>query len=188
MRLGDVCDTKRFIAISEGSGSMPPSEKYKGLALSFFKKLKELPTKYDLHNATQYVLPKEILAHMPEYSKETVFPRARVLPEESVKTKWEQFAARKGIVKSKNKSGGRIYDEVKREYMPAFGRGSKNDLDRNWLIEVKEHEDPMVDRHSQLKERKLKNKKDQKLKEYKNLKRTDRIKCFERRDRDDSNV
>ncbi|KAI5126400.1 regulator of ribosome biosynthesis [Nematocida parisii] len=184
MRLADVYDTKRFIAISEGNAESDVSVKYRAIALNFFKKLKELPTKYDLHNATQYVLPKEILAHMPEYSKETIFPRARVLPEESVKTKWEMFAARKGIVRSKNKTGGRVYDEVTREYAPAFGRGSKNDLDRNWLIEVKDHEDPMIDRHSLLKENKKKNKRAQKIKEYRNLKRTDRIKCYERRDRD----
>ncbi|KAI5189864.1 regulator of ribosome biosynthesis [Nematocida minor] len=185
MQLADVYDVKSFIAITEGNTLADPVQKYKAATLNFFKKLKELPTKYDLHSATQYIVPREILPHTPEYSKETVFPRIRVLPGEEPKTKWEIFAERKGIQKNRNKSGGRIYNEVTREHTAAFGRGSKNDLDRNWLIEIKENEDPMVDRHSELKERKKKNRKDQKMKEYRNLKRTDKIKCFQRRDRDD---
>lgn len=183
MQLGDVNNVKSFIAIGKRNAETNPVEKYRETALLFFRKLKELPTKYDLHRAVQYIIPREILAHTAAYSKETVFPRARVLPEEKAKTKWELFAERKGIQKNRNKSGGRIYDEATREYTPAFGRGSKNDLDRNWLIEIKENEDPMVDRHSELKERKQKNKRNQKLKEYRNLKRTDKIKCFQRRDR-----
>lgn len=183
MRLPDVNDVKCFIGIGEVNDYEDPVKKYRESTLQFLKKLKELPTKYDLQKAVQYVIPREILPHKPEYSKETVFPRMRVLPEEAVKTKWEQFAERKGIRKNRNKKGGRIYDEVTREYTAAFGRGSKNDLDRNWLIEVREDEDPMVDRHTELKERKKKNKKNQKIKEYRNLKRTDRIKCFQRRDR-----
>lgn len=187
MHLADVYDMKTFIAIGRKNDHEDPAVKYKELALNFFKKLKELPTKYDL-NSTQYITPKEILAHCEEYSKETVFPRKRVLPEDSVKTKWELFSARKGILKNRNKTGGRVYDEVTREHMPSFGRGSKNDLDRNWLIEIKHHEDPMVDRHEELREKKKKNKKNQQVKEYRNLKRTGRIKDYERRDKDHSRI
>ncbi|KAH9385745.1 regulator of ribosome biosynthesis [Nematocida major] len=182
MQLEDVFDVKSFIAIGRRNSEASPAEKYRGTLLGFFKKLKELPTKYDLHAAAQYIVPKEILPHSPEYSKETVFPRARILPQDARMTKWEAFAARKGIRRNKNKSGGRTYDEVTREHVPSFGRGSKNDLDRNWLIEIKDHEDPMVDRHSELKEQKRRNKKNQAMKEYRNLKRTDRISHFQRRD------
>lgn len=175
-----VQDTKSFIAIGEGSGEGQRMERYKELARAFFQELKKNPTKYELYTAPQYILPQEILPHAKNYSKETVFPRARVLPEERVKTRWELFAERKGIVKNKNQQGGRIYNEVTREYTAAYGRGSKGDLDKHWIIEVKEHEDPMVDRHDLLKQNKQQNKQRQANREHRNLKRRNALPQFQK--------
>ncbi|OAG31117.1 regulator of ribosome biosynthesis [Nematocida displodere] len=176
----EVYDTKSFIAIGESRENTEKLDSYKSLLSKFFKKLRECPTKYDLYNLPIYILPAEILPHTKEYSKETVFPRARVLPEEVPKTRWEMFAERKGIKKSKNKRGGRVYDEVTREHAPAYGRGSKSDLDRQWLIEVKEHEDPMVDRHALLKTKKKNNVDSHARREHLNLKRMKKLSHFQR--------
>lgn len=150
----DVYDTKNFIVITNPEGGTKQETgvgKYRASVLEFFRRLKSLPTKYDLTNTSVYVIPREVRPHMPGYSKETVFPRARVLPDAASKTKWQLFAERKGIKKNRNKRGGRVYNEETREHAPAFGRGSKRDLDTQWLIEVKEQDDPMVDRHAELK-------------------------------------
>jgi len=179
----NVYDLKGFLAIGNRTGE-PAIDRYRQLALEFFKRLKKLPTKYDLYSQPQYVVPQEILPHSEEYSKETVFPRSRVLPEEAPKTRWEMFAERKGIKKNKNKRGGRIYDKITREYTPSYGRGSKSDLDRQWIIEVKENEDPMVDRHELLKQNKKRGVALQENKEYKNLKRAKKLSHFQKGGRD----
>ncbi|KAI5192388.1 regulator of ribosome biosynthesis [Nematocida sp. AWRm77] len=178
-RTETVQDTKSFISIRERKEE-DRMDSYKDMVREFFQELKKCPTKYDLYKSPQYILPKEVLPHEKAYSKETVFPRSRVLPEDRVKTRWELFAERRGIVKNKNKKGGRIYNEETREYTPAYGRGSKNDLDRHWIIEVKEHEDPLIDRHDLLKKNKKENKKRQESHEHRNLKRKDALPRFQK--------
>jgi Ribosome biogenesis regulatory protein (RRS1) len=109
----------------------------------FFQRMKALPTKYDLSRSI-YVLPEK------EACEEVRFPRSREIPREKEKTRWQVFAEEKGIKKKSGRKGGRVRDEETGEYAPAFGRGSRSDVDRNWLIELKDNEDPGIDRHSLL--------------------------------------
>lgn len=51
-------------------------------------------------------------------------------------TKWEQFAARKGI-KPKEKSGKLVFDENSGEWVPKWGyKGKNKQIDDQWLVEV----------------------------------------------------
>lgn len=65
-------------------------------------------------------------------------PRAKPLPSTTnlPKTKWEKFAAQKGIVK-KPKRSAFIYDESHKEYLPRHGaKSAKNKPLANWVEEL----------------------------------------------------
>ncbi|KAH3687793.1 hypothetical protein WICPIJ_001216 [Wickerhamomyces pijperi] len=63
-------------------------------------------------------------------------PREKPLPKAKEPTKWELFAAKKGI-KAKEKSGKMVYDEATGEWVPKWGyKGKNKDLDNQWLVEV----------------------------------------------------
>ena len=69
---------------------------------------------------------------------ETALPREKPVPKEKEMTKWEKFAAKKGIQK-KRKDGKLMYDEAKRDWVPKYGYKGKNvDGDGDWLVEVDE--------------------------------------------------
>lgn len=80
----------------------------------------------------------------------TQLPREKPLPKPKAPTKWEQFAARKGI-KSKGKDGKMVYDEATGEWVPKWGyKGKNKELDDQWLVEVddkpkKRPADEMID-------------------------------------------
>lgn len=66
----------------------------------------------------------------------TELPREKPLPKAKEPTKWELFAAKKGI-KAKEKSGKMVYDEATGEWVPKWGyKGKNKDLDNQWLVEV----------------------------------------------------
>ncbi|CCF56641.1 hypothetical protein KAFR_0B03440 [Kazachstania africana CBS 2517] len=66
----------------------------------------------------------------------TELPREKPLPKPKAPTKWEKFAAKKGI-KSKEKSGKMVYDEASGEWAPKWGyKGINKKLDDQWLVEV----------------------------------------------------
>lgn len=74
------------------------------------------------------------LIHLPEPLTE--LPREKPLPKPKAPTKWEQFAARKGI-KSKERSGKMVYDEASGNWVPKWGyKGKNKELDDQWLVEV----------------------------------------------------
>lgn len=82
----------------------------------------------------------------------TKLPREKSLPKPKPPTKWEQFAARKGI-KKKGKDGKLVYDEEAQEWAPKWGYGGKNkQLDDQWLVEVddkvKDTTDELIDPRS----------------------------------------
>jgi regulator of ribosome biosynthesis len=53
-------------------------------------------------------------------------------------TKWQQFAAKKGI-KDKKKDGKMVYDEDKGEWVPKWGyKGANKKGEGEWLVEVDE--------------------------------------------------
>ncbi|KAF4308989.1 Ribosomal biogenesis regulatory protein [Botryosphaeria dothidea] len=68
----------------------------------------------------------------------TPLPREKPAPKPKEPTKWELFAAKKGI-KDKKKEGNLVYDEEKGEWVPKWGyKGKNKDADDQWLVEVDE--------------------------------------------------
>lgn len=87
------------------------------------------------------------LIKLPEPTTE--LPREKPLPKPKAPTKWELFAAKKGI-KSTERAGKMIYDEERAEWVPKWGyKGSNKTLDKQWLVEVddkvKGTDDELVD-------------------------------------------
>jgi len=81
-------------------------------------------------------------------------PREKPVPVPKPPTKWETFAAQKGI---QNRKRSRMdFDEETGKEMPRFGYGSKAN-DKNEMISVhvyNDQEDPYVDKFAELKEEK----------------------------------
>ena len=72
-----------------------------------------------------------------------LLPREKRIPTPKAPTKWEQFAAKKGIKKNKGDVQGRegkmIYDEAKGEWVPKWGYKGKNKQgEGEWLVEIDE--------------------------------------------------
>ncbi|CCK72158.1 ribosome biogenesis protein RRS1 KNAG_0J00750 [Huiozyma naganishii CBS 8797] len=66
----------------------------------------------------------------------TELPREKALPKKKELTKWEKFAAKKGI-RSKVKTGRKVYDEESGEWVNKWGHeGANKKLDSQWLVEV----------------------------------------------------
>lgn len=76
------------------------------------------------------------LLRLPEPIAE--LPREKPLPKPKAPTKWEKFAAKKGI-KAKEKNGKMVFDEASGEWVPKWGyKGANKKLDDQWLVEVDE--------------------------------------------------
>lgn len=77
---------------------------------------------------TQLVLP----------ARSTALPREKPLPAAKAKTKWETFAARKGIKpKTREARANRVWDEEKGGWASKWGYGGKNKgTEKDWLVEV----------------------------------------------------
>ena len=70
--------------------------------------------------------------------KTTIFPRHKKIPLPSkIKTRWQTFAATKGI--QKKKRSRMVFDENKEDWVPRWGARSikKNRDQENWAIELK---------------------------------------------------
>uniref|UniRef100_A0A0R3RR11 Ribosome biogenesis regulatory protein n=1 Tax=Elaeophora elaphi TaxID=1147741 RepID=A0A0R3RR11_9BILA len=71
-------------------------------------------------------------------------PREKPLPSERQLTKWEQYAQQKGI--RKKKKDRKIFDEQTQEWKARYGyRSVKGNNAEDWLIEIPDNKDPMVD-------------------------------------------
>lgn len=68
---------------------------------------------------------------------ETQLPREKPVPKEKEKTKWEKFAAKKGI-KNTKRDTKLTYDEEKGDWVPKYGYKGKNTESGDWLVEVDE--------------------------------------------------
>jgi regulator of ribosome biosynthesis len=70
------------------------------------------------------------------YTPKTLcFPRSKAIPKEKQKTRWEKFAAKKGIVKSKKSH--HTYNEARKEWVPRFGgRSSEIKKEEDWCVEL----------------------------------------------------
>ncbi|KAI6146145.1 ribosome biogenesis regulatory protein-domain-containing protein [Pisolithus tinctorius] len=93
--------------------------------------------------AALYVLPTESsvdgsFAKLPPPT--TQLPRAKPLPKPKPLTKWEKFAAAKGIQKKRRDK--KIWDEEKQEWVNRWGRDGKNkEKEDQWIHEVKANAD-----------------------------------------------
>ncbi|KAL8996900.1 MAG: hypothetical protein Q9169_003711 [Polycauliona sp. 2 TL-2023] len=68
----------------------------------------------------------------------TLLPREKPLPAKKEATKWEKFAAKKGI-KDKKKEGKLVFDEETQEWVPKWGyKGRNKDGEGDWIVEVDE--------------------------------------------------
>jgi regulator of ribosome biosynthesis len=66
----------------------------------------------------------------------TPIPREKPIPAAKPPTKWELFAAKKGI-KDKKREGKLIYDEATGDWVPKWGyKGKNKEGDNEWLVEV----------------------------------------------------
>lgn len=71
----------------------------------------------------------------------TPLPREKPVPAEKEKTKWEKFAAKKGI-KDKKKEGKLVFDEETQEWVPKWGyKGRNKEGEQDWIVEVDEKKD-----------------------------------------------
>ncbi len=69
----------------------------------------------------------------------TALPREKPLPPEKQATKWERFAAKKGIKDKKRGEGKMVYDEGKGEWVPKWGyKGQNKEGEGEWIVEVDE--------------------------------------------------
>lgn len=68
----------------------------------------------------------------------TPLPREKPIPAVKEATKWERFAAKKGI-KDKKRDGKLVYDEPTGEWVPKWGyKGKNKEGENDWLVEVDE--------------------------------------------------
>lgn len=65
----------------------------------------------------------------------TMLPREKPIPPKKVQTRWEQFAAAKGI--KKTKKAKLLWDEATQSWKPRYGyRRAENDKARDWMREI----------------------------------------------------
>jgi regulator of ribosome biosynthesis len=89
--------------------------------------------------AALYVLPTQPspdgpLAQLP--APTTQLPRAKPLPKPKPPTKWERFAAAKGIQKRVREK--KVWDEERQEWVNRWGKDGKNkEKEEQWIHEVK---------------------------------------------------
>ncbi|KAF8515004.1 ribosome biogenesis regulatory protein-domain-containing protein [Gautieria morchelliformis] len=82
------------------------------------------------------------LAMLP--SPTTQLPRSKPLPKPKPPTKWEKFAAAKGIQQSKRDR--KVFDEEKQEWVNRWGRAGKNhEKEEQWITELPDNADPDFD-------------------------------------------
>jgi regulator of ribosome biosynthesis len=82
----------------------------------------------------------------------TPLPRAKPLPKPKEPTKWEKFAAAKGI--TKQKKGRMEWDENKEVYAPRWGFNRANNDSDQVIIEHKEGDDPNTDPWTRMRQEK----------------------------------
>jgi len=73
----------------------------------------------------------------------TRLPRQKPIPMKKDETKWEKFAKEKGITNKKRER--MIWDDETQTWKPRWGYKRINDEQKEWVVEVKSTEDPMVD-------------------------------------------
>jgi len=84
----------------------------------------------------------------------TKLPREKPLPKPKEMTKWEKYAAEKGIVKKKKKDR-LAWDDVVQKWVPLYGyKKVKVDEEKNWCIPLSGNADPDEDPFKKMAEQK----------------------------------
>lgn len=99
-------------------------------------------------------------------------PRSKPIPKERAQTKWEKFAQEKGI--QKKRRDRLVLDDSTGEYVPRYGRGSKNSLDRDVIIPHKQGMGSDFDPFTQKRQEKKKRIKDNRRKNLSNIGRANK--------------
>lgn len=82
-----------------------------------------------------------VIAQLPDST--TILPREKPVPKPKPPTKWEAYAAKKGI---QNKKRGRmLWDEEAKSWKPRYGYKRTKDEDTDWCKEVPDNADPNED-------------------------------------------
>lgn len=85
----------------------------------------------------------------------SALPREKPIPKPRPPTKWEKFSKEKGI--QKKRRDRLVLDDATGEYVPRYGKGSKNSLDRDVIIPHKEgmgtDYDPFAEKRKEKKQR-----------------------------------
>jgi regulator of ribosome biosynthesis len=80
-------------------------------------------------------------------------PRAKRIPEPKAQTRWEKFAAEKGI--KKKKRDRMVYDDEMDEYRPRYGyKRANGGIENEAIVEIKPGDDPYADPWSASKQEK----------------------------------
>ena len=81
--------------------------------------------------------------HLTLPAPSTPLPREKPIPAEKPPTKWQQFAAKKGIqAKKRDDRGKTVYDEATGEWVPKWGyKGKNKEGEGDWLVEVDERKE-----------------------------------------------
>ncbi|XP_006814819.1 ribosome biogenesis regulatory protein homolog, partial [Saccoglossus kowalevskii] len=61
-------------------------------------------------------------------------PREKSIPRARPPTKWQEYARLKGI--QNRKKSRKVWDDEQKKWIPSWGYQSKNDLKKDWLLEV----------------------------------------------------
>ncbi|GAA5828415.1 hypothetical protein JCM11251_006234 [Rhodosporidiobolus azoricus] len=89
------------------------------------------------------IVDEGVVADLPPIA--TGLPREKPLPKPAPMTKWQAFAAAKGIA-PKPKKDRLVYDEEKQEWVPRWGyKGKNKDKEEQWIHEVPNNADPNFD-------------------------------------------
>lgn len=67
------------------------------------------------------------IAELPK--PKSILPRAQRIPQPRMPTKWQRFAAKKGIQSSRNTREKKVFDETANEWRPRYGYKSKSNQD-----------------------------------------------------------
>ncbi|KAJ1913232.1 Rhodanese- sulfurtransferase [Tieghemiomyces parasiticus] len=89
------------------------------------------------------VVDNSVIAQLPP--PVLAVPREKHIPKPKLATRWERFAKAKGI--GLTKKSQMVYDEARGEYVPRWGRNGINQGEKDWLIEVKDGDDPFEDQY-----------------------------------------
>ncbi|KAL6740674.1 hypothetical protein Aduo_014011 [Ancylostoma duodenale] len=116
----------------EGDASENLLSRARNNAQYLFNKIWELNRKH-VEEAVMAELPKSCF----------ILPREKKIPEKKEPTKWEKYAAAKGITKKKKSK--KVFDEATKEWKPTYGYRRGNDDTKDWLIEIPDGADPNKD-------------------------------------------